>query len=162
MLSKKKKVFVLVGMVALLVLTGVLNIVLNQMGKADANPPAGGGVTYANIFDQYRAERTATRDKTMLYLDSIIENEASSASAIEAAEAQKLQLTTNMGLEAEIEGVIRVMGYEDCYVTIGDNVNVIVKSSEELDSTATVQILSIINEAVKVENNHNIIIYPVS
>ena len=46
MLGKKGKIFVLVGMVALLVVTGVLNIVLN---KNVASSSVNAGATYTKL-----------------------------------------------------------------------------------------------------------------
>ena len=133
MLSKKKKVFILVGMVALLVVTGCLNIFLNNKAtKANAS----GDVTYGNFFSTYRTDRQATRDQTILYLDAIINNEASTAEAVSAAEAQKLALTKNMDLELVLEGLIIVTASTD-------NINIIIKS-DELTENEVAQVLDIV------------------
>jgi stage III sporulation protein AH len=141
MLSKKKKVFILVGMVALLVVTGCLNIFLNNKAtKANAS----GDVTYGNFFSTYRTDRQATRDQTILYLDAIINNEASTAEAVSAAEAQKLALTKNMDLELVLEGLIKALGFEDTIVTAStDNINIIIKS-DELTENEVAQVLDIV------------------
>ena len=100
MLSKKKKIFILAGMVALLVVTGCLNIFLNNRAtKASASD----SVSYGNFFTTYRTDRQTTRDQTIMYLDAIINNEASTAEAVADAESQKLTLTKNMDLELVLE-----------------------------------------------------------
>lgn len=142
MLSKKKKIFILTGMVALLVVTGCLNILLNN--KATKANASSGNVTYGNFFTTYRADRQATRDQTVLYLDAIIQNEASSQEAVRDAEAQKLALTKNMDVELVLEGLIKALGYEDAIVTATtENVNVILKSGE-LTEEQVAQVLDII------------------
>ena len=137
MLSKKKKIFVLIGMVALLGAAACLNIFLNR--NTDKQPADGSNVTYGSFFETYRADRQSTRDQTMLYYDAIIANEASSAEAIANAEVAK-----NMEVELVIEGLIKSLGFEDVVVTnTTENINVIVKSDELTKAEAT-QILEII------------------
>ncbi len=156
MLSKKKKIFILVGMVALLVVTGCLNIFLNNKStKANA---AGGEVTYGNFFTTYRTDRQTTRDQTILYLDTIINNEASTTEAVRDAEAQKLALTKNMDLELVLEGLIKALGFEDAIVTATtESVNIIIKS-DELTEAEVAQVLDIIvTETDKTANDVRII-----
>lgn len=143
MLSKKKKIFVLVGMVALLAAAACLNIFLNRTSdKADAG--SDGVTTYGSFFETYRADRQTTRGQTMLYYDAIIANEASSAEAVADAEAAKLELAQNMEIELVIEGLIKSLGFEDAVVTnTTENINVIVKSAE-LTSEEAAQILDIV------------------
>lgn len=158
MLSKKKKIFILVGMVALLVLTGCLNIFLNNgtkkvQGSSDE-------VTYQNLFATYRADRQATRDQTIMYLDAIIANEASSQEAIASAEASKLEITRNMELELVLEGLIKSLGFEDAFVTNStENINVIVKQEILSDDEANSILDVILRETEK--DATNVIIIPV-
>ncbi|MDE7394809.1 MAG: SpoIIIAH-like family protein [Clostridiales bacterium] len=141
MLSKKKKIFILVGMVALLVVTGCLNIFLNNKSSKAANAET---VTYGNFFTTYRTDRTITREQTMMYLNEIIENEASSEEAVAQAQAQKLSLSKNMELELVLEGLIKALGFEDAIVTATtDSINVIIKSGE-LTEAEVAQVLDII------------------
>ena len=141
MLSKKKKIFILVGMVALLVVTGCLNIFLNNRSSQAANAET---VTYGNFFTTYRTDRAVTREQTMLYLNEIIANEASSEEAIKEAQAQKLSLSQNMELELVLEGLIKALGFEDAIVTATtDSINVIIKSGE-LTEAEVAQVLDII------------------
>lgn len=142
MLSKKKKIFILVGMVALLVVTGCLNIFLNNKStKASASDDV---TSYGNFFTTYRTDRQATRDQTIMYLDAIIQNEASTEDAVKNAEAQKLALTKNMDLELVLEGLIKALGFEDAIVTAStENINVIIKS-DEMTEAEVAQVLDII------------------
>ena len=64
MLGKKGKIFVLAGMIALLVVTGVLNIYLNKSAqKANAGTD---NVTSADFFAAYRTDRSETRNQTIM------------------------------------------------------------------------------------------------
>ena len=158
MLSKKKKIVILSGMVALLVVTGVLNIVLNQRVKETAGS---GTEVYQSLFQTYRTDRSATRDQTMLYLDAIIASDASSAEAIAAAEEQKLSLTRNMEVELALEGLIKAVGFDDAFITMStENVNVIVKA-ETLTEDEANRILGIIVDETG-RSAQNVIVIPLS
>ena len=142
MLGKKGKIFVLVGMVALLVVTGVLNIVLNK-NVASSSVNAGEDSS-ASFFETYRLDRTQTRAETVMYLDAIISDKASSAEAVSAAENDKLALTSAMELELVLEGLIKAAGFEDAVVTAtSENLNVILKTSTLTDEQAA-KVLEII------------------
>ena len=156
MLSKKKKIFILVGMVALLVVTGYVNVLLNN--SAQANKKGSEEVQAGNFFTTYRADRQTTRNQTMLYLEGIIASEASSAEAKAEAEAQQLALTATMTLENALEGLIMSKGFEDCVVSAStQNVNVIIKQAE-LTEEEVAQILSIVvNESGRSAKNVKII-----
>lgn len=141
MLSKKKKIFILAGMLVLLVITGVLNVFLNQKTKGNDNTP----VVAGTFFETYRSDRLETRNQTIVYLDAIINSEASSQEDIAAAQAEKLKIATAMNQEVIIEGLIKSQGFEDCVITLGANVNVIVKS-DPLTDDEMIQILYIVTE----------------
>ena len=137
MLSKKSKIFVLVGMLALLVVTGYLNVYLNNRAKSDSLVTANS----ADFFTTYRNDRTTTRNQTMLYLDSIIESDLSSKEAVAEAEKNKLALTGAMEAELNLEGTIKSMGFDDVVISTGnDYCNVMVKT-KELKSEQVAKIL---------------------
>ena len=137
MLSKKSKIFVLVGMLALLVVTGYLNVYLNNRSKSDSLVTANS----ADFFTTYRNDRTTTRNQTMLYLDSIIESDLSSKEAVAEAEKNKLALTGAMEAELNLEGTIKTMGFDDVVISTGnDYCNVMVKT-KELKSEQVAKIL---------------------
>ena len=130
MTSKKKKIIILTGMVALLVLTGVLNIVLNLTADGDVLDVSGTDV-YTDFFTSYRDYRTESREQTLMYYDEIIASESTSADAKAEAEASRLQLMQDMETELTLEGLIKALGFEDAIVTsTTENVNVIVKCAE--------------------------------
>ena len=137
MLSKKSKIFVLVGMLALLVVTRYLNVYLNNRSKSDSLATANS----ADFFTTYRNDRTTTRNQTMLYLDSIIESDLSSKEAVAEAEKNKLALTGAMEAELNLEGTIKSMGFDDVVISTGnDYCNVMVKT-KELKSEQVAKIL---------------------
>lgn len=142
-MSKKKKIIILSVMMFLLVVTGVLNIVLNQNLNSQQ---ASSTITTGNFFSTYRSDRQNTRDQEILYYDAIISSETTSADAKNLAETKKAALIANMDIELVTEGLIRAQGFEDCIVTTSASaVNVIVKSGE-LKSNEVAKIVSVVKQ----------------
>ena len=156
-LSKKKKIIILSAMVALLLVTGFVNVALNSSLSSSATQTNASTVT-ANFYTTYRNEREATRTQEIQFYDSIIASASSSDSAKEEAEANKIALITQMEKELVTEGIIRGKGYSDAIVTTSaNNVNVFVKSAE-LTSVEVAQITSVVTEQLNVEIDKIIII----
>ena len=130
-------------MVALLVLTGVLNIVLNLTADNDALNVSGTDV-YTDFFTSYRDYRTESREQTLMYYDEMIASETASAEAKAEAESARLELMESMETELTLEGLIKALGFDDAIVTsTTENVNVIVKCAE-LTGTQAAQIKEIV------------------
>ena len=156
-LSKKKKIIILSAMVALLLVTGYVNVALNS-SIASKVTETNASTTTASFYVTYRSEREATRTQEIQFYDSIIASATSSDSAKDEAEANKLALITQMEKELVTEGIIRGKGFDDAIVTTSSsNVNVFVKSAE-LTSVEVAQITSIVTEQLKVEIDRIIII----
>ena len=158
MLSKKKKIFIVSGFCLLLVLTGVLNLFLNNKIATEAN--GGGTVTAGNFFSTYRTDRTDTRNEEILYLDAIIASSSASAESKTAAENKKSELIQLMETELALEGLIKAKGFEDVVVsTSTSNINVIVKSAE-LQEAEVAQIVDVVKGQTEYDLD-NIKIFPV-
>ncbi len=141
-MSKKKKIIVLVGMVALLVLTGCLNYFLN---RPDSQPAGGdSSVTYSDYFAASRADRDSSRSETVMYYETIIGNEATSAEAKANAEADLAALVAGIDAEQRLETLIKALGFDDCLVTVGaENINIILKS-DALTDPEVAQVLDVV------------------
>ena len=156
-LSKKKKIIILSAMVALLLVTGYVNVALNSSLSSKVTE-TNASTTTASFYVTYRNEREATRTQEIQFYDSIIASASSSEEAKDEAEANKIALISQMEKELVTEGIIRGKGFEDAIVTTSSsNVNVFVKSSE-LNSVEVAQITSIVTEQLKVEIDKIIII----
>ncbi len=156
-LSKKKKIIILSAMVALLLVTGYVNVALNSSLSSGAQPTSS-TTTSANFYTNYRNEREATRTQEIQFYDSIIASATSSNEAKLEAEANKLELITQMEKELVTEGIIRGKGFEDAIVTTSaSNVNVFVKSAE-LTSVEVAQITTVVTEQLNVDIDRVIII----
>ena len=143
-MEKKGKIFVLCGMVALLVVTGTLNIVLNRTATESIQTST--QTMTADFFTAYRMDREQVRKEQMLSLDAIISSPASSEDAVKDAEKEKVELTATMGTEMELEGLIKAVGFEDAVVIASsENVSVILKAGT-LNDSQVATVLSLITD----------------
>ncbi len=155
-MSKKKKIIILSVMIALLLITGYVNVALNSTIASGATTTT--STTTANFYSTYRTQRDATRAQEVQFYDSIIQSSASSAEAKLEAEAGKLALVKQMELELITEGIIRGKGFSDAVITTSSaNINVFVKCSE-LTKDEVTQIVSVVCKQFGVENDKVIII----
>lgn len=142
-MSKKKKVIVLVSMVALLVLTGCLNYFLNRPSGSQ-NVGADSQTSYSDYFAASRADRESSRSETVMYYEAIIGSEASSEEAKANAESGLASLVSGMDTEQRLEALIKSLGFDDCLVTVGaENINVILKS-DALTDQEVAQVLDMV------------------
>ena len=143
MLTKKKKIIVLVSMVALLVITGVLNIILNNTASTT---PTNSDYDYSSesFFETSRLDRTNTRNEAIDRFEQIIASSSSSAEAKEQAEADLAEVLDSMLIESDMEGLIKAKGFNDVFVNYSSTyINVMVKSAE-LTEPEVAQIVEII------------------
>ena len=155
-LSKKKKIVILSVMVALLLVTGYVNVALNS--SLSSNIAQTSSATSANFYTTYRNERETTRTQEIQFYDSIIASATSSDEAKDEAELNKMNLIAQMEKELVTEGIIRGKGFTDAIVTSSSaNVNVFVQSAE-LTSAEVAQITTVVTEQLGVEIDRIIII----
>lgn len=156
-LSKKKKIIILSVMVALLLVTGYVNVALNSSLSSNITQTSS-TATSANFYTTYRNEREATRTQEIQFYDSIIASATSSESAKDEAEQNKMNLIAQMEKELVTEGIIRGKGFTDAIVTSSSsNVNVFVQSAK-LTSSEVAQITTVVTEQLGVEIDRIIII----
>ena len=141
--ANAKKVIVLCSMVALLIVTGTLNFVLNDKIGQSGND--GNTVTTAEtFFTSCMAERETARAEEFALLDAILSSDTSTEELIASANEKKLELIDVIERELVLEGLVKAQGFEDAVVTMSeDNINVVVSQSE-LTSEQVAGILSVI------------------
>ncbi len=149
MLTKKKKVIILVSMLVLLVITGFLNIMLNSATEDVAlQTNTASDYSSSSFFSTCRTDRTNTRNESIAYYKEILNSEASSAEAKQNAEEQIKALAENMTMEVTMEGLIMAKGFNEALVNYSSTyINVIVKSAE-LTETEVAKIVEIIKSQV--------------
>lgn len=139
MFTKKKKIFIMFGMVALLLVTGGLNFYLSK-GNDDIVTS-----TYesASFLTSYRASKYETRQTMLSYYESIIES-STDAEQITETNALISELAGRMEQETVLEGLITASGYEDCVVTNADGSYTVMVKSDGLSSDDVAKILGIL------------------
>ncbi len=154
-MSKKKKIIVLIGMVCLLVVSGYLNIVLNNKAVSTS-----GQVATSNIFDSYRSDRLTTRNQEISYYDAIIASASTSTDAKTVAETKRQAILDFMDNEMVAEGLIKAKGFEDAFITSSNSLISVVVKSAELTKSEVAQIYTIVKEQLN-GNISNVEIIPV-
>lgn len=141
--ENKKKIIVLSCMVVLLVVAGTLSIVLNvNMAKKSNNLEP----TQSTFYTELQSDRELRKNEQLALIDSIINNDNSTAEAVKNAEQEKLQIVANIKTEMTLEAMIKAKGFENVAVIIGDEkINVFVDRAE-LTAEDNANICSIILE----------------
>lgn len=139
MLSKKKKLFVLLGMVALLVVTGCLNMFLAKDGT-DLQQT---NYSSVSLLSSYRASKLETRNSMIELYDSIIETSTDNEQIVQT-NALISDLASRMERETVLEGMIMASGYEDAVVTNADDSYTVMVKSDNLTSDDVAKILGIL------------------
>ena len=161
-MSKKKNIIVLSVMVALLVVTGIVNVVLNNNLGANkvgvSSNTTQVSASSQNFYSMYRTERTSTRQQELQFYEAIMKSSTSSDEAKKDAESKKLALIAQMEKELVTEGIIIGKGFDDVIVTQSSaNVNVFVKSPE-LTKIEVASISEVVKEQLGVSIDKIIII----
>lgn len=155
-LTKKKKIVILSVMIALLLVTGFVNVALNSALSSDLSTTT--STTNANFYSTYRTDRENTRLQEIQHYDEIIASATASEESKADAEEKKLALITQMEKELVTEGIIRGKGFEDVVITTSNsNINVFIKASE-LTESEVAQITSVVTTQMNVEIDKIIII----
>ena len=129
--TKRKKIYILVGMFALLAVTGFLNFSMNNQTTT-----VGGGVTTnQDFFVMFTQTRTAERAANKAILQNIASNESNFTQEARTRAANDLMNLMNViTFEDTTEMLITRHGFQNVIVTkTNDNVNILVRSATELE-----------------------------
>ncbi|MBQ7918049.1 MAG: SpoIIIAH-like family protein [Clostridia bacterium] len=138
-LTKKKKIFIIFGMVALLVVTGCLNLFLNKEEVELQQTTS----SQMSLLTSYRASKLETRNSMLEIYDSIIATSTDKEQIIET-NALISDLAGRMEQETVLEGMIMASGYEDVVVTNSDDNYTVMVKSNGLTSDDVAKILGIL------------------
>ena len=160
-MTKKKKIIVLSVMIGLLIITGYINVALNNSLSSPNTSPTTSTQTSAttqSFYTTYKNERESTRKQELQFYEAIIASTTSSKEAKQEAEDNKLALINQMEKELVVEGIIVGKGFDDAIVTQSSaNVNVFIKSAE-LNSSEVAMITDVVREQLGVDIDKIIII----
>lgn len=138
-LTKKKKIFIICGMLVLLVVTGCLNLFL----KSPKEEVQTTNTSETSLLSSYRASKLETRNSMLEMYDSIISTSKDSEQII-ATNAKIYDLAGRMEKETVLEGMIMASGYEDAVVTSVDDSYTVMVKSNGLNADDVAKILSIL------------------
>ncbi len=158
-MSNKKKIILMSSLVLLLAVTAVFNFVF---ASSSAVTSADDGVTTANYFTTYRAERTTTRNEELVQLDSVIALYEAGDEKYEEATEMKMEIVSAMEKELMLENMVKSLGFSDAVVSVStdsDNVNVFINSAE-LNYDTALSIYSMMKNETGIVAG-NVIIMPV-
>ena len=158
-MSNKKKIILMSSLVLLLAVPAIFNFVFASTGTTAA---VNGGVTPANYFTTYRAERTTTRNEALVQLDSVIALYDEGDERYEEATEMKMEIVAAMEKELVLENMVKSLGFSDAVVSVStdsDNVNVFINSAE-LNYDTALSIYNMMKEETGIVAG-NIIIMPV-
>ena len=158
-MSNKKKIVLMSSLVLLLAATAVFNFVF---ATSSAVTSADDGVTTANYFTTYRAERTTTRNEEIIQLDSVLALYEAGEEKYEEATEMKMELVAAMEKELVLETMVKSLGFSDAVVAVStdsDNVNVFINSAE-LNYDTALSIYSMMKNETGIVAG-NVIIMPV-
>ncbi len=156
-MTNKKKIIAMTSLVALLGVTAAFNFILASSAEKQEQ-----GVTTANYFATYRAERTTTRSEELVQLDSVIALYEAGDEKYEEATEMKMEIVAAMEKELVLENMVKSLGFSDAVVSVSsdsDNVNVFINSAELNYDTALSIYNMMKNETGAVSGN--VIIMPV-
>jgi len=159
-MTKKKKIIVLSVMIGLLVLTGYINVALNNSlsSTTKTTTTTQTSAVTESFYTTYKTERESTRKQELQFYEAIIASTTSSSEAKQEAEQNKLDLINQMEKELVVEGIIVGKGFDDAIVTQSSaNVNVFIKSPE-LNSSEVAIITDVVREQLGVDIDKIIII----
>ena len=144
--KRTRKIALMTGLLALLVVTGYLNFTLNQ----NAVTINASSKTETNMFITLKENRADARLAQQLVLQEIIANSSASADARREAEAALTELAETIKFENNTENLIAAQcGYKDVIVSRnGNKLNVIVKSDTEISNENLQKIMKILANAM--------------
>ncbi len=148
--KKARKIALMTGLLALLVVTGYLNFTLNQ----NAVTINAGSKTETNMFITLKENRADSRMAQQMLLQEIVSNSNASEKARNEAQTALSSLAETIAYENNTENLIAAQcGYEDVIVSRnGSKLNVIVKSTESEISNENLQkIMKILANAMDKE-----------
>ena len=113
----------------------------------------------AAFFVDYRLERERTRGQQVELLREIVSNSGVTAESRQKAQEQLLNITRQIGKEAELENLIRAKGFPDAIVCLGEKGMTVVVQKASLSWEETVNLTDIITRSTGF-SEQNIILIP--
>lgn len=108
--------------------------------------------TGEDYFLSCKNNRETVRSKSIELLKSIVDNPSSTQDAKDKAQAQMLDISSNIEAEGNIENLIKAKGFENAVVFINDGCVTVTVKSDGLTASETAKIKDIILGEIKNNN----------
>lgn len=140
-LTKKKKIFIICSMVALLVVTGCLNLFLSRRNEEVQST----SYQSSSLLASYRVNKTESRQTIIDYCESVI---STSSDAVQIQEMTNIikDLMSKIERENGLETAIMAAGYEDAIVTEYDGAYSVVVKCNGFTDDDSATILSVMTK----------------
>lgn len=112
---------------------------------------AGGGAAGRDFFAEYRMERDRARGQEREMLWQLMTGAATTEEARRQASLRYLALSTSMGLEAQLEGLIRGRGFEDAVVYLGEGTAQVVVKAPALSGGEAARIGDLVRQVAGIK-----------
>ena len=164
-----KRNFIIIGAVVLIAAAVAINVAIFSRAQddgfdydqsagmdgsnvnTDTQPPTDTETSVDSYFSTVQLSRQRSRDEAIEVLQSVVDNESSTATAKDEALAEIQKLALVMETEANIESLIVAKGFEECVAVInGESASIVVKS-EGLIASQISQINEIVYEQAGIE-----------
>ena len=123
----------------------------SNLGVDTTTKPEDTATSVDSYFSSVQLSRQRSRDEAIEVLQSVVDNESSTATAKDEALAEIQKLALAMETEANIESLIVAKGFEECVAVInGDSASIVVKS-EGLVASQISQINEIVYQQAGIE-----------
>ena len=135
----------------------VIETTSNEIKENEVNTNSNVQKTDTNYFTQTRLERETMYSQMLEAYQKILENESIPADQKSIASNEIKNINDRKNAISIVENLIKTKGFEDAVLLINDNnVNVMVKSKENLKTEQVAQITNIVSRELKaeIENIH--------
>ncbi len=143
-MSKRKKIVIIASFCLLLLLTGTLNVLLNNYVSANADKDLSDTVNAGNFYSNYRERLDTLRQDELLGLNAIINDATTSADAKAVAEKSRQEILSNSTLEQTIATLIVGKGFENVLVIASGNMITVMVKAEVLTDEEVAQIVDVV------------------
>lgn len=98
-----------------------------------------------DFFVEYRIEREQTRSRQLELLQEIVANPNSTSESKQEAQNQVIKTTRQLGLEMQLENLIKAKGYQDAVLVMQNESTTVVVQKKELEETDIAKIADLVS-----------------
>ncbi len=118
----------------------------------ETSKPTDGSADPDNYFSSVEISRQRARDEALQVLNAVVDNDNASEDVKAEAMKEIQTIAREMSQESNIESILMSKGYAQCIAVIsGESANIVVQSSERLETAQLAQINAVVYEQAGIE-----------